>query len=133
MKEILIMKKSISKIFAFVLISTMVLGCATLFGPKMHPLAVSSVPHGADVYVNGFKMGATPIELNLKADKSYTIEFRKEGFKSVTSIVNTKVGAGWIVLDILGGLIPVIIDATTGAWNKLDQDAVNATLIEQNK
>jgi len=36
-------------------------------------------------------------------------------------------------LDVLSGFIPVIIDATTGAWNKLDQVAVNAALIEQNK
>jgi len=73
------------------------------------------------------------VEPNLKADKSYNIEFRKEGYESVTRVVNTKVGGGWIVLDILGGLIPVIIDAVTEDWNKLDQDAVNAALIEQNK
>ncbi|GGD50502.1 PEGA domain-containing protein [Muriicola marianensis] len=107
--------------------------CATLFGKKTHALAVSSDPRGAEVYVNGFKMGVTPVELNLKADKSYTIEYRKEGYESVTRVVNTKVGAGWIILDVLGGLIPVIVDAATGNWNKLDQDAVNAALIEQNK
>jgi hypothetical protein len=106
-------------------------GCATLFGKKSHPLAISSDPRGADVYVNGFKMGTTPVELSLKADKSYTIEFRKEGYESVTRVVNTKVGAGWIVLDVLGGLIPIVVDAATGNWNKLDQDTVNAALIEQ--
>ena len=54
-----------------------------------------------------------------------------EGYESITRVVNTKVGAGWIVLDVLGGLIPVVIDAATGNWNKLDQDAVNAVLEEQ--
>ncbi len=68
--------------------------CATLFGKNLHPLAVSSDPRGATVFVNGFNMGQTPIELNLKADKSYTIEYRKEGYQSVTRVVNTKVGAG---------------------------------------
>ncbi|WP_228236839.1 PEGA domain-containing protein [Allomuricauda sp. M10] len=106
--------------------------CATLFGKKSHALAIGSEPRGAEVYVNGFKMGTTPVELNLKADKSYTIEFRKEGYQSVSRVVNTKVGAGWIVLDVLGGIIPVIVDAATGNWNKLDQDAVNAVLEEQN-
>lgn len=106
--------------------------CATLFGKKSHALAIGSEPHGAEVYVNGFKMGITPVELNLKADKSYTIEFRKEGYQTVSRVVNTKVGAGWIVLDVLGGVIPVIVDAATGNWNKLDQDAVNAVLEEQN-
>jgi hypothetical protein len=119
-----------------ILISILTLGtvssCATLFGKKTHALAVSSDPRGAEVYVNGFKRGVTPIELNLKADKSYTIEYRKEGFESVTRVVNTKVSAGWIVLDVLGGLIPIIVDAATGNWNKLDQDSVNAALIKQN-
>ena len=127
------MKRIIVSITSILAITILVTSCATLFAPKTHPLAVSSDPHGADVYVNGFKMGKTPIELNLKADKSYAIEYRKEGYESITRVVNTKVGAGWVVLDVVTGFIPVIIDAATGAWNKLDQDAVNAVLIEQNK
>ena len=51
-------------------------------------MAVSSEPQGAEVYVNGIRMGVTPVELNLKADKSYSIEYRKEGYESVTRIVN---------------------------------------------
>lgn len=126
------MKKTIT-ILALFLTVTVFSGCATLFGAKTHPLSISSQPDGADVYVNGSRMGATPLELSLKADKSYTIEFRKEGFATVSQIVNTKVGAGWVILDILGGLVPVIVDAATGDWKKLDQKAVNATLVEQNK
>ena len=106
-------------------------GCATLFGKKTHALSLSSDPRGATVYVNGFNMGKTPLELKLKADKSYTIEYRMKGYQSVSRSVNTKLGAGWVVLDILGGLIPVVIDAATGNWNKLDQEAINAVLEEQ--
>lgn len=125
------MRKTILTISLFVVASLCFNSCATLFGKKTHALAVGSDPSGADVYVNGFKMGTTPVELNLKGDKSYTIEYRKEGYESISRVVNTKVGAGWIVLDVLGGLIPVVIDAATGNWNKLDQDAVNAVLEEQ--
>lgn len=124
-------KATILSLSLIVVTSIGLSSCATLFGKKTHALAVGSDPSGADVYVNGFKMGTTPVELNLKADKSYTIEYRKEGYQSITRVVNTKVGAGWIVLDVLGGLIPVIVDAATGNWNKLDQDAVNAVLEEQ--
>lgn len=125
------MKKIFIGILSLIVLGTTLTGCATLFGKKSHALSVSSDPKGADVYVNGFKMGTTPVELSLKADKSYTIEYRKEGYESVTRVVNTKVGAGWIILDVLGGLIPVVVDAATGNWNKLDQDAVNAVLEEQ--
>ncbi len=95
-------------------------GCATLFGPSTHKLAVSSEPAEADVFVNGMRMGVTPVVLDLKADQAYTIEYRKIGYDRVTRVVNTRVGAGWVILDVLGGLIPVIIDASTGAWNNLE-------------
>jgi hypothetical protein len=125
-------KGTIYSVITITIVAIIFVSCATLFGPQTHPLAVASDPHGADVYVNGFKMGTTPVELSLKADKSYTIEFRKEGYQTVTRVVNSKVGAGWVILDVLGGLIPVIVDAATGAWYKLDQDAVNAALVKQN-
>jgi hypothetical protein len=126
------MKKTIY-ISALIIAFGIINGCATLFAPSTYPLAISSDPREADVYVNGFKMGVTPVELSLKPDKSYSIEFRKEGFQTITRVVNTKVGAGWVVLDVLGGIIPVLIDASTGAWHQLDQDAVNAALEKQIK
>ncbi len=125
--------KKLIVLSSFILVLGLLTGCATLFAPKTHPLSVSSEPREAEVFVNGFKMGVTPVELNLKADKSYTIEFRKEGYQTITRVVNTKVGAGWVVLDVLAGLVPVVIDAATGAWYQLDQDAVNAVLELQNK
>lgn len=109
----------------FVLFSS---GCATLFGPKKQNVYTSSNPAGADVYVNGVRMGVTPYTLNLKPDQQYTIEFKKEGYKTIGRTINTKVGAGWVILDVLGGLIPVVVDAATGSWKKLDQDAVDAQL-----
>jgi hypothetical protein len=113
---------------ALVLLTT---SCATLFAPHTNQLSVASEPEGAEVYVNGMRMGVTPVVLDLKADQSYVIEYRKSGFESVSRTVNTKVGAGWVILDILGGLIPVIVDASTGAWKQLDQKAINATLVKQ--
>jgi hypothetical protein len=125
------MKAKILSLLFFNVSLAILQGCATLLGPKLHPLSASSDPVGADVYVNGFNMGLTPIQLNLSADKSYVIEFKKVGYHSVTRVVNTRVGAGWVVLDVVAGLVPVIIDAATGAWNKLDQQAVNAVLEKQ--
>jgi len=116
---------------AFVMMAFCTPGCATLFAPATHPLALSTDPPEAEVYVNGFMRGVTPLELNLKADKSYTIEFRKEGYDPVIRIVNTRIGAGWVILDVIGGLVPVVVDAATGAWNELDQDTVNAVLRKQ--
>jgi hypothetical protein len=42
--------------------------------------------------------------------------------------INHSVGAGWIILDVLGGFVPLIIDAATGSWNQLDNTTVRCSL-----
>lgn len=103
-------------------------GCATLFSGTKDEVELSSEPAGAEVYVNGQKRGKTPISLKLKKGKEYNIEFKKNGFEDKLFQISYSLGAGWLILDILGGLIPVIVDAMTNAWNGLDYDAYNAVL-----
>jgi len=105
--------------------------CATLFKGTSEEVRFGSDPQKAEVWVNGAKMGETPISLKLESKKTYQIEFRKEGYKTVTKNITNRVGAGWIILDVLAGLIPVIVDAATGAWYSLDQKNVDAILEKQ--
>jgi len=119
---------------AFISISSfMFSSCATLFKGSTDGVNFSSQPDGAKVYVNGDLLGTTPFALELKSNKTYTLEFKKDGYATRTVLLNSSVGGGWIVLDILGGLLPVIIDAATGNWYSLDQDHVNAVLEQQQK
>jgi len=116
-----------------VIISMIAPGCATLFGSTKAQVYTSSDPKGADVYVNGVRMGTTPFTLNLAKNQEYMIEFKKEGYKTIGQKINSKVGAGWVILDVLGGLVPVVIDAATGNWKKLDQEQINIALEKENK
>lgn len=102
--------------------------CATLFKGSSEKVNFSSDPASAKVYVNGQLMGSTPFEVKLASNKSYTIEFRKDGYEPKTVLLNNSVGAGWVVLDILGGFIPVVIDAATGSWMQLETNHVSAAL-----
>lgn len=123
------MKKTIS---VLCLISFLFMtGCATLFKGTSERVNMQASPVQADVFVNGQLMGKTPLQLKLASKKEYAIEFRAEGYQPRVYNISNKVGAGWIILDVLGGLIPVIIDVATGAWYKLDQDNINAVLIKQ--
>jgi hypothetical protein len=119
---------TISILAAFVFMSS---SCALIFKGTSEEVRFGSDPQRAEVWVNGAKMGETPVSLRLESKKTYTIEFKMEGFKSVTKSITNHVGAGWIVLDILAGLVPVIIDAATGAWYNLDQKNVDAVLEKQ--
>jgi hypothetical protein len=106
-------------------------GCATIFKGSTDTVNYSSEPSGAKVYVNGSLMGTTPFQLELKSNQTYTIEFRKDGYENKTVMLNNSVGAGWIVLDVVFGLVPIIVDAATGNWYSLDQKHVNAALEAQ--
>jgi hypothetical protein len=114
-----------------IIISLIYLGsCATLFKGSTEEVSFSSEPSKAKVYVNGQLMGKTPFPLNLESNKNYSIEFRLDGYENKTILINNSVGADWIILDVLFGLIPIIVDAATGDWYYLDNTNVRAALEE---
>jgi len=113
---------------ALLLLVSAGVGCGTLFNAKRKTVTFASEPAGADILVNGNRVGSTPYQMELEQGKPYTITFRKAGHHDVTCMIGNSVGAGWVILDILGGLVPIIIDAVTGDWNSLDKNACTATL-----
>ncbi len=119
--------KQMYKILIFIIIIQLT-GCATIFKGTNSHLGMHSNPSGAEVYINGKFMGKTPLSLKLSSKATYMIEFKKEGFRTITRNVTNKVGAGWVILDVLAGLVPVIIDAVTGAWYHLDEKNVDVQL-----
>lgn len=104
--------------------------CATLFNDKEPLVGIESQPGGAEVYIDGEYVGTTPLKVHLSIHQEHTIEFRKEGFAARTFTLSNEVGALWIVLDIVSGLIPLIIDAATGNWLELKDEDVHVVLSE---
>ncbi len=117
------MRKNLVLLLCFLLT-----GCATLFKSKTAVVNFDSEPQGVDVYINGNRMGTTPLPLKLSHKEPVTVTFKKEGYQDKTYIINTKVGAGWVILDVFGGFIPVIIDAVTENWYSLDSTEVKVLL-----
>ena len=119
------------KILSAAMMCLLLCGCATIFKGNSSKVDMNSEPQGAQVIVNGNLMGETPVRLKLESKHTYSIEFKKDGFKTKTINIQNHVGAGWIVLDVLAGLVPVVIDAATSSWYDLDQKNVNAILEKQ--
>lgn len=103
-------------------------GCATLFNDSLKTVAMTSQPTEAEVWVNGNRLGTTPVSLDLTNSESHTVVFRKAGYKEVTCMLRANVDALWVVLDVLAGLVPIIVDAATGAWKGIEQGACNMVL-----
>ena len=137
-----------NKIVSAVLLLSVVFvfsGCATIFKGDSSKLELTSNPPGASVSASGsFGHGAgspmspymsggeicssTPCSVKLKSGQSWSLLFKKDGFKDRTVLVNNKIGAGWIVLDVLSLGWGVLIDLMTGAWYEFDVDNVSVTL-----
>jgi hypothetical protein len=106
-------------------------GCATVFHGSHERMSVDSDPRGAEVYINDKYSGDTPLRIKLWSGAIYRIEFRKEGYRPKVVNISNHIGVGWIVLDVITGLVPVLIDAVTGSWFSLDQHFVDAALERQ--
>ncbi len=104
------------------------INCATIFKGSQEYVDFQSDPAGAKVYVNGSYKGTTPVELHLESNKTYHIEFKKEGYATKTYTLTNHLGTGWVILDVLCGLVPVVVDAITGAWFKLDENNIGVVL-----
>ena len=123
--------KKISGIILLFCFIFMISGCATIFKGAFRDVRFNSDPEGAQVYINGEFFGNTPVKIELKPKESYVIEFRKEGFEPVVHQLKIEIGVGWVVLDVVCGLVPVLVDALTGSWYEFEQRYVNAILKRQ--
>lgn len=66
-----------------ILISTSLLGCATIFKGSNADINVNSAPSGATVMINGIDKRETPQSLSLQRSENHVLTFKKEGYKDV--------------------------------------------------
>lgn len=115
-------------------------GCASIVSHSTWPVAIASVPIGANVVVMNRQgkevySGTTPAALNLKSGSSffkrelYTLKFSREGYETKTTTLTSSVN-GWYFGNILfGGAIGMlIVDPATGSMYRLDQKEVQVAL-----
>lgn len=106
-------------------------GCATVFKGEYRTVKIGSEPDGAMVFINGEFHGRTPAKLELRPNMPYTVEFRKDGYRTEVRRIKNEIGVGWIILDVVLGVVPVLVDGLTGAWYEFDQRNINALLERQ--
>ena len=67
------------------LASLTISGCATVISGTTQTLTFNSEPTGAEVYLDGARIGSTPVSLSVKKNEKDTVMIQKEGYKTVTS------------------------------------------------
>jgi PEGA domain len=104
--------------------------CAAVLGSHQKTFDLQSTPQSADVYVEGNRLGATPLRVKLDNHKNYTFVFRKEGYKDASCSLNKATGGGWVIFDVLTGLVPIVIDAATNSWSQTQGSHCTGSLEE---
>jgi len=121
------MKKFLLASISFGLIASLI-GCATIMKGSSQDINFSSNPAGAQIKINGTSMGNTPVVLKLKTGDEQSVRFELDGYLPYETKI-TKSISGWIWGNIVfGGIIGLIVDFSTGAVYKLNQDQISAQL-----
>ena len=107
--------------------------CATVTRGVEEDVAFQSVPAGAEVRTStGLGCPATPRTLKMPRKDQFIATFSKPGHATVDVPVATKlVGEGGVALvgnALIGGIIGVAVDATTGSSQNHDPNPVVAEL-----
>ncbi len=102
-------------------------GCS-FFGPRMQTVSVTSDPIGANVAINGVKVGQTPVQHQVHRGKDLLIEVRKPGYE--TQYRNPSRGLSGVgMADALVGavlLLPLLGLISPAAW---EHDPANFGII----
>lgn len=122
------MIKLLKRIVIITPLVSFLVGCATVVEGQREVIKITSNPEGAYVKIDEVDKGNTPLEIDLKKGKEYTIKIGKEGYKEKIYKLSYSVQVGWVVLDAILGTKYVIIDAATGSWNKFDENEINVIL-----
>lgn len=106
--------------------------CATIISGTTQKIAVNSTPDGATVTSTpGNFQVTTPAQLTMRRKEGpYTLRFEKTGYQPYEVRLSTGTN-GWLFGNILiGGLIGIVVDTSTGAAQKLTPGQVHANLTE---
>jgi hypothetical protein len=123
---------------AFLIVITIGLNsCATIHGGKRNTLNIhSGQPDSAMVFLDGVYLGQTPYKLRIskyKLQHRSMIEIRKEGYETFYYEVLRSPHIGYVVADILTGVIPLIVDVADGNIYRPNTRKIEYVLVPEQK
>lgn len=121
------MKKRIN-IYLFLASFLLIQACGTIIHGTTQQVGISSSPSSAVVSINGQNVGETPVIIDLKRKDSHFVKIDLPGYQTYETTLSRKV-SGWVWGNIVfGGIIGLVVDASTGGMYKLTPEQIEAEL-----
>lgn len=133
MRTLGIIRKGVAAV-ALVMIGGQAIGCASLMNQSNGSgYNIATTPPGAKVTVDGRHWGTTPVVLPLDVFHDHFVRLEREGCPTFDVMVSSRVRP-WVFGNLLfGGLIGLLIDASTGAMYELEPDVITLAYEEQGR
>lgn len=104
------------------------ISCGALFVGTTQTVHINSSPVNSKIELDG-GIYRSPASVVLARNKNYTVTISKEGYETRSVKINRTVSGGIVILDVLAGVFPVIIDMVMGTWYKLSPNTINVNLV----
>ena len=109
--------------------------CASITRGTKDTFGIETTPPGVEARLSNGLFCTTPCTFTLPRKEGFVVTLTKEGYKTVTANITPKRAgggaAGMAGNVILGGLIGVAVDSSTGAMNDLFPNPLVVTLIAE--
>jgi PEGA domain-containing protein len=111
-----------------VVVPAVVAACATIMHGSSQQVGINSQPTGATVVVDSQTVGVTPVAAKLGRNRTHRVTVTMAGYEPY-EMVTTRKTSGWVWGNIVfGGLIGLIVDASTGGLYDVKPEQINAQL-----
>jgi hypothetical protein len=108
------------KALFFVLGALILSGCATIINGTTQSVTFDSIPQGAEILIDGARVGVTPLTITLEKNAKKTVMIKKDGYKTISRDL-TKKFDGVAVLNVFWDLSTT--DAITGAIKQYEPNS----------
>jgi hypothetical protein len=113
---------------ALIALTSFSVGCASIVKGTTQAIPVSSNPNGADVTLDGNKVGQTPVSVEVKRKSDHLMTISKPGYESENIAITRNLGGAVFGNILAGGLVGWGVDAVSGAQYNLTPATISVTL-----
>lgn len=113
-----------AKLQVFLLLSILLSGCATIIHGPYQSVGISSHPANASIWVDRQFVGNTPLIVDLTRKDSHFVRIELDDYQPY-EVAFTRKLSGWV---IVGGMIGLVVDATSGSLYKLTPDQIQVQM-----
>ena len=106
-------------------------GCATAINGGKQKVPISSQPSGASIKIDDADSGVTPTTIVLSRKTSHRVELQLKGYRPYEVVLEPRSNGATAGNILIGGIIGMAVDGSSGAGNTLHPQKVDAVLIKK--